>query len=62
LYVKSFRYCYYFNPKNPIYWRRNAGLFIGEEMQDYFLTSIQPVIGEEINKIDDWKWVGPKFV
>lgn len=37
-------------------------LFIGDEMQDYFLTAIQPLIVEEIKTMDDWEWVGPKFV
>ncbi len=37
-------------------------LFIGEDMQDYFITAIQPLINQEIKTMDDWEWVGPKIV
>jgi len=37
-------------------------LFIGDEMQDYFMTSIEPLMGQSINSMDDWVWVSNKFI
>ncbi|NBP02545.1 MAG: HD domain-containing protein [Proteobacteria bacterium] len=37
-------------------------LFIGEEMQDYFLTSIQPLVDYEVKALDDWQHMVPTFV
>ena len=36
-------------------------LFIGSDMQDYFITSIQPLISGTIQTMADWAWVGPQF-
>jgi hypothetical protein len=37
-------------------------LFIGPDMQDYFVTAIQPLIAQQIKSMDDWTWVVPQFV
>lgn len=37
-------------------------LFIGNEMQDYFMTSIEQLIGESIESLADWDWVSVKFI
>ena len=37
-------------------------LFIGEEMQDYFLTSVQPVIDYEVKSFDSWEQMAPLLV
>ena len=37
-------------------------LFIGPDMQDYFITAIEPLIGQKISVMADWSWVVPIFV
>jgi len=37
-------------------------LFIGPDMQDYFITAIEPLIGQKISVMADWTWVVPIFV
>eukprot|EP01035_Chromulina_nebulosa_P028985 gene28985-38344_t len=37
-------------------------LFIGPDMQDYFLTSIQPLMDTVVTSMDDWETIVPTFV
>ena len=37
-------------------------LFIGIDMQDYFLTAIQPLIGMSIDSVESWSTIVPYFV
>jgi hypothetical protein len=37
-------------------------LFIGSEMQDYFLTAIQPLLGRTFTSMDDWSSAVPVLV
>jgi hypothetical protein len=37
-------------------------LFIGGEMQDYFLTSIQNLMGFEVTSTEDWVLIIPSFI
>jgi chloramphenicol 3-O-phosphotransferase len=36
-------------------------LFIGDDMQDYFLTAIQSLIARPIETLDDWSWAKQDF-
>jgi hypothetical protein len=39
-----------------------ATLFIGPDMQEYFVTAIEPLIGQKITVMADWSWIVPIFV